>query len=282
MRPKTEKTDKGKFKAVVPKKKKANYGEVVTPTYESKEPPKDEEEGTKGYHTATGGESDGEGEGQEGEGKKEKTEEEMKAEEEKRIKEELMSELLQAMVKDLKKAQEKEEKESKERSEQMKKEKAEAQEQERKGEDYGEREKVEKDKAEGEKKEEEKKEEAKNEQESREKKKKDELLTEYLVMHLRLKALAEILGSTKVAEIGKGYYSFIAVEGVGVEVCASIQANKKFILDFNGFPCFDSPDKAQAFLELCHPVINRYCHLMSVINPIAVASRGDIEVIYTP
>ena len=119
------------------------------------------------------------------------------------------------------------------------------------------------------------------EKEQREKKVKNEVLTEYLVTQLRIRALAEILGAVKVAEEGKYYFSFIAIENVGIEIFKSSPARKGIILDFDTFPWFETSDQAKAFLELCSKIINRYCQLMSTLNPVAVTAHGDIEVIHS-
>lgn len=132
-----------------------------------------------------------------------------------------------------------------------------------------------------EKSEEEKKEQGKKKQEERSKKSRDDMLTEYLVMQLRLRALAEILGSTKVATPGKEYFSLLVAQGETLQVFQTPPAKKQIILDFATFPYFDSAEKAQAFLELCHPVLNRYCHLMANLNPVAVIAIPDIEVIHS-
>lgn len=111
-------------------------------------------------------------------------------------------------------------------------------------------------------------------------KSKDDLLTEYLVMNLRLRALSEILGAVKVAKEGKTYHSFIAIEAVGIKVFETSPAKEGIILDFDTFPYFESREQAEAFLELCHPVINRFCHLMSHLNPVAITQSENIEVIH--
>lgn len=118
-------------------------------------------------------------------------------------------------------------------------------------------------------------------QQQQKNKQRNEILTEYLVLNLRLRALAEILGAVKVAQEGKHYYSFVAIEGKGVEIFKSSPAKKGIILDFDTFPWFDEPEKAQAFLELCAEIINRYCHLLSYLNPVAITNTPDIEVIHS-
>lgn len=107
---------------------------------------------------------------------------------------------------------------------------------------------------------------------------KNDVLSEYLLLNLQLKALSELLKAVKVAKGGKVYYSFVAVEGKGIEVIASSPAKEGIIFDFDTFPWFETEEQAKAFLELCAPIINRYCHLMSHLNAIAVIQANNIEV----
>lgn len=125
------------------------------------------------------------------------------------------------------------------------------------------------------------KEKAKEEKKSEAPKKmknRNDVLSEYLLLNLQLKALSELLKAVKVAKEGKIYHSFVAVEGKGIEVFASSPAKEGIIFDFDTFPWFETEEQAKAFLELCAPIINRYCNLMSHLNAIAVIQANNIEV----
>lgn len=255
MRPKKEKTEIGSYKAVGLKRKKVNYGiveeEPETFKYEGEYlGPESSIKPEELKATHSGGSGSSGAESQLGEiTEQEESETEQKIVEEKgKAFENILEQILSSIKKDMEKKDE-EEKENEGKTEEEKKKQEQKEEEEQK--------------------------------ENRSVKKRNETLTEYLVMQLRLRALAEILGAVKVAEEGKTYYSFIAVEGKGVEVFRCPPASKRFILDFATFPYFDEAEKAQAFLELCHVIINRYCHLMAILNPVAVTQTLDIEVIHS-
>ena len=112
-----------------------------------------------------------------------------------------------------------------------------------------------------------------------EKPQENEFLTEYLRINVSLRALASLLGSCPVAQSGVVYYSFSYSEGEGFSTNRLLATDKR-ILDFDTFPWFDSEEKAKAFLELCRVVINRYCHLMSVMNPTAILTAKPFKVIH--
>ena len=112
-----------------------------------------------------------------------------------------------------------------------------------------------------------------------EKPQENEFLTEYLRINVSLRALASLLGSCPVAQSGVVYYSFSYSEGEGFSTNRFLATDKR-ILDFDTFPWFDSEEKAMAFLELCRVVINRYCHLMSVMNPTAILTAKPFKVIH--
>lgn len=261
MRAKVEKTANGKVKAVTLKKRKVSYGVVeMHDKFESgkktHELPADEN--PEAVATHKGGEESESSGGHSGSAEQaEKAEATFEAGTEKSMTD-AMEMLLEMMKEEVKRAEEREDRDKeweKEREKQESKSESEKQE--------------------------EKKEKEEKEREERSKKNRDELLTEYLVTQLRLRALSEILGAVKVAEEGKHYYSYIVVEGETMSVFRTSPAKGGLILDFNTFPFFESEAKAQAFLELCYPIINRFCRVMSMLNPIAVVSKGDIEVIHS-
>lgn len=257
MRVKVEKTEAGKVKAVAPKKRRVSYGTVVKeeqkfvhegeytgPT--SKLPP-EEVNPTHEGGSGKGGES-GDTEGHtELPSSVEHEAEEAPVKEEKgtTASEKMFEDLMESMLEDMRRRKEQEQEDKKEKSE------------------------------------EEKKEQEKKKQEERSKKSRNDMLTEYLVMQLRLRALAEVLGATKVATVGTEYFSLLVAQGETLQVYGTSPAKKQVILDIDTFPYFDSAEKAQAFLELCHPILNRYCHLMANLNPVAVIAIPDIEVIHS-
>ncbi len=114
--------------------------------------------------------------------------------------------------------------------------------------------------------------------ESKQEKPKDEMLTRYLTLTLQLKALAELTGAVTIAEVGNKYYSFMALESttssdMNLWIVSSPIVDKKYILGISTFPWFKTAEQAEAFRELCAPVLNEYIKLLAHLNPMAIVGR---------
>jgi len=254
MRAKKEKTEFGTVQSVVPRKKKAYYGEVEPPK-EIHGTPKDEapDEGMEGAMSGSRGEGETEAEQVEADTPME-SKESGEAKEEAHSLMEKMMELAKSME---------------DYSKQKAEEKAKKEEESQESDETEEKEP---------KSEEEK-------QEEQAKKKQDEQendMTKYLNLQVKIRALGEFFGASSMAEVGKEYYSYCAVEGVaGYTVFKTPTASERMFLTLNPLPYFDTQDKAEAFLELCNEILLDYGNLAVNLKASAIASN-TLKVIITP
>lgn len=248
MRAKREKTEFGSVKAVIPRSKKAVYGDVVAPTVIAPKGKPAEEEDTVESIAISEGEATETTLSSEGVDSSEVTE----------------------LPKDLPEAEELPELEEVPEAPESAMDKLEALVEAM--EDYGKEKALEKEE-EAEKEEESSAEE--NQKEDEKLLKEDaKQLSKYLNLQMKIRALGDIFGAVRTAEVGKEYYSYCAVKThAGYTVFKTPVAQHPLLLCLAMFPYFKTQDEAEAFLELCEVMLKDYGVLAYNLDAGVVAAK---------
>jgi len=285
MKPKREKTEFGTIVPIVPRKKNVRYGDVVAPVVRSEKEDGKLPEGS-GKDASAGEISGSEGTSSASSSEAyekmvellEKIEKAEAEKEEQESKEDESGETSESPEKS-----EKGEEKSDGKSDGDESGKNKGDDSEEKGENGDEKKDDEsKGKPEEEKDKDDKKEEKEKSKEDKKQKEKEyEMLTKYLTLQLRIRALGEIFGSIVITKKDTVYYSFGYIEGsTGPYVTENRFVTDGRALYLEEFPFFESKEKAEAFLQLLETMIIDYMGLKARLQAQEVAVT-PIKVIHS-